>query len=75
MKKRLSILGSTGSIGVSALDVVNHLNDEFEICYLSANSNVTTLIEQVIKFRPKAVAVVDKVGAQSIKSQLDSMGV
>ena len=50
MKKRLSILGSTGSIGVSALDVVNHLNDEFEICYLSANSNVTTLIEQVIKF-------------------------
>ena len=75
MKKRLSILGSTGSIGVSALDVVNHLNDEFEICYLSANSNVSTLIEQVIKFRPKAVAVVDKVGAQSIKSQLDSMGV
>mgnify|MGYP001489206769 FL=1 len=75
MKKRLSILGSTGSIGVSALDVVNHLNDEFEICYLSANSNVSTLIEQVIKFKPKAVAVVDKVGAQSIKSQLDSMGV
>ena len=75
MKKRLSILGSTGSIGVSALDVVNHLNDEFEICYLSANSNVNTLIEQVIKFRPKAVAVVDKAGAQSIKSQLDSMGV
>ena len=75
MKKRLSILGSTGSIGVSALDVVSHLNDEFEICYLSANSNVSTLIEQVIKFRPKAVAVVDKVGAQSIKSQLDSMGV
>jgi len=75
MKKRLSILGSTGSIGVSALDVVSHLNDEFEICYLSANSNVSTLIEQVIKFKPKAVAVVDKVGAQSIKSQLDSMGV
>ena len=75
MKKRLSILGSTGSIGVSALDVANHLNDEFEICYLSANCNVTTLIEQVIKFRPKAVAVVDKFGAQSIKSQLDSMGV
>ena len=75
MKKRLSILGSTGSIGVSALDVVSHLNDKFEICYLSANSNVKTLIEQVIKFKPKAVAVVDKVGAQSIKSQLDSMGV
>ena len=75
MKKRLSILGSTGSIGVSALDVVSHLNDEFEICYLSANSNVRTLIEQVIKFKPKAVAVVDKVGAQSIKSQLDSRGV
>jgi len=75
MKKRISILGSTGSIGVSALDVVSHLNDEFEICYLSANSNVSTLIEQVIKFKPKAVAVVDKVGAQSIKSQLDSMGV
>ncbi|MFL2983301.1 MAG: 1-deoxy-D-xylulose-5-phosphate reductoisomerase [Candidatus Neomarinimicrobiota bacterium] len=75
MKKRLSILGSTGSIGVNALDVVFHLKDKFEICYLSANSNINLLMKQVIKFKPKAVAVVDKVGAQSVKGQLDSMGI
>ena len=75
MKKRLSILGSTGSIGVNALDVISHLKDEFEITYLSANSNGDLLLEQVKEFTPKAVAIVDEVASKKIKSDLDSMGV
>ncbi len=43
MGKRISILGSTGSIGVNALKVVSHLKDELEVVYLSANKNMTLL--------------------------------
>jgi len=75
MKKRLSILGSTGSIGVNALDVISHLKDEFEITYLSANSNGDLLLEQVKEFTPKAVAIVDEAASKKIKGDLDSMGV
>ena len=75
MKKRVSILGSTGSIGVNALDVISHLKDEFEITYLSANSNGDLLLEQVKEFTPKAVAIVDEAASKKIKGDLDSMGV
>jgi len=75
MKKRLSILGSTGSIGVNALDVISHLKGEFEIIYLSTNSNIDLLLEQVKDFTPKAVAIVDEEASKKIKGDLDSMGV
>ena len=75
MKKRLSILGSTGSIGVNALNVISYLKDEFEITYLSANSNIDLLLEQVKKFTPKAVAIIDEIASKKIKGDLDSMGV
>ena len=41
MKRRISILGATGSIGVNALKVVSHLEHELEVVYLSANKNMT----------------------------------
>jgi len=75
MKKRLSILGSTGSIGVNALNVISHLKDDLEITYLSANSNIDLLLEQAKKFTPRAVAVVDELASKNIKSDLESMGV
>ena len=71
MPKRISILGSTGSIGVNALKVADHLKDELEVVYLSAHSNSTRLIEQAEKFKPKAVAVVDPDAFQKVKSALD----
>lgn len=70
MKKRLCILGSTGSIGVNALLVVENLPDDFEVVYLSANRNADSLIQQALKFRPKAVAMVNEASAKLVKNAL-----
>jgi len=59
-KIKLVILGSTGSIGISALDVVEKNRDRIDIIGLSAHSNIRLLNEQVSKFRPKYVAVTDE---------------
>ena len=59
MGKRISILGSTGSIGVNALKVVSHLKDELEVVYLSANKNMTLLLQQIAQYQPRAVCIVD----------------
>lgn len=64
MKKKISILGSTGSIGTQALEVIEKLGDKFEIISLSAGGNIDLLNEQIAKFHPKSVCVsknVDKV--------------
>ena len=53
MKKRISILGSTGSIGRQALEVIEKLGDSFEIIALAAGSNTDLLNEQIKKFNPK----------------------
>lgn len=55
MKRKISILGSTGSIGRQALEVIEKLNDKFEIVALSAGSNIELLNEQIQKFKPKFV--------------------
>ena len=57
MSKKLSILGSTGSIGVSTLEVVSHLRDSIKIVYLTAHSNSDLLIAQALKYKPKAVCI------------------
>ena len=53
MKRKISILGSTGSIGKQALEVIEKLNDKFEIIALAAGSNTKLLNEQIQKFKPK----------------------
>ncbi len=60
MGKRISILGSTGSIGVNALKVVSHLKDELEVVYLSANKNMALLLQQIAQYQPRAVCIVDE---------------
>ena len=52
-KKKISILGSTGSIGTQALEVIEKLQDKFEIIALTAGNNVDLLNEQIAKFKPK----------------------
>lgn len=56
--KRLGILGSTGSIGANALQVVEALREEFEVTYLASHSNLELLWQQAQKFRPRAAALV-----------------
>ena len=53
MKKRISILGSTGSIGRQALEVIDKLKDKFEIVALTAGNNTELLNQQIKKFKPK----------------------
>ena len=57
MIKKISIWGSTGSIGRQALDVIGRHRDEFEIIVLTTNRNVDVLIEQCISFHPKTVVI------------------
>lgn len=74
-KKRLSILGSTGSIGVNALKVVENLPDELMVTYLSANRNADLLIQQAQKFNPRAVALADPTAAEKVASALPHLEV
>ncbi len=60
MKKHVSILGSTGSIGVNALKIADHLKEEIQIQYLTANKNFDLLIHQTKKFKPKSICLVDE---------------
>ncbi|HNX91235.1 MAG TPA: 1-deoxy-D-xylulose-5-phosphate reductoisomerase [Candidatus Omnitrophota bacterium] len=55
--KKIVVLGSTGSIGKSTLDIAGRYPDKFRVIAISSNSNADLLIEQASKFRPKYVAV------------------
>lgn len=69
-KKKICILGSTGSIGKNALRVISDLSDRFEVSGLSAQCNTSLLAEQVNKFRPKAVAIADRTKANELRKKL-----
>lgn len=72
--KSISILGSTGSIGVNTLKVVEHLSGEFSVSALGAGGNVEVLAEQIRKFEPKVVAVKDEASAAKLDQLLQSNG-
>jgi len=72
MEKSLSILGSTGSIGVNTLKVAEALSETISVRYLAAGRNWEKLAEQAIKFGVKAVAIVDENAAQPLKDALGS---
>lgn len=57
MKKKITIIGSTGSIGTQALEVIEKISDQFEIIGLAAGSNVDLLNKQIEKFHPKTVCI------------------
>ena len=60
MKKYISVLGSTGSIGVNALKIAEFLSKDIKVKYLTANKNYELLIEQTNKYKPKSICLVDK---------------
>ncbi len=60
MKKKVAILGSTGSIGTQTLDVIDQNPDKFEVELITAHSNDTLLIEQAIKYQPNHVVIANK---------------
>ena len=58
--KNITILGSTGSIGRQALNVIKNLNEEFNLIGISANTNIDVLIEQAKLYKPKYICIVDE---------------
>jgi len=70
LKKRIAILGSTGSIGVQALEVIDQLSDILEVEVLTAFSNADLLIKQAKKFNPNAVVIVKEEFYKYVKDAL-----
>ena len=70
--KTLTILGSTGSIGKSALDIIRMHPDRFMVKALSAASNIKLLAEQIYEFRPKTVSVINEEKAVGLSELLKS---
>ena len=68
--KNISVLGSTGSIGQSALDLVDLHPDRFRIVSLAAQKNTQLLYEQCLKYTPKLVALHDHEAASTLRQQL-----
>jgi 1-deoxy-D-xylulose-5-phosphate reductoisomerase len=68
--KKISILGSTGSIGVSTLDIVAAHPDRFEVVAMSAGNNLDLLCEQIERFSPKLVAVIAEESARKLGTML-----
>lgn len=75
MKKRLTILGSTGSIGQNALRVVARNPDRFELRYLSAGQNSRLLSEQARQLHPKGVAIAAQDKAAEVAAALKGSGI
>ena len=73
--KRVTILGSTGSIGRNALNVIDNCEDQFSVIGLSANRNSQLLIEQAKKYQPKFVSIIDSEGADYVEQKLRSFDV
>jgi 1-deoxy-D-xylulose-5-phosphate reductoisomerase len=74
-KKHIAILGSTGSIGTQALDVIEANKDLFVVEVLSANSNSGLLIKQALKFNPNAVVIVDETKYQEVFDALSNQDI
>lgn len=71
-KRQLCILGSTGSIGVSTLDVIRLHSDKFNVVSLSANASVDKVFAQCLEFNPKTVVMVSVPHAEQLASRLAS---
>lgn len=73
--KRVSILGATGSIGTSALDVLARHPDLFQVTALSAHHNSAALADLCIRFRPELAVLTDPAGEPELRARLTAAGV
>ena len=69
-KKKISLLGSTGSIGRSTLEVIRQFPERFEVVALGAGSNAALLRDQIVEFSPRLVSVMDAQVAFSLQNLL-----
>jgi 1-deoxy-D-xylulose-5-phosphate reductoisomerase len=69
-KKKLAILGSTGSIGSQALEVISEHPDKFEVSVLTAHNNADLLIEQALKFKPNVVVISNEIHYKKVEERI-----
>jgi len=72
--KRISILGSTGSIGTSTLRIVDSYPDRFQVAALAAGNNAETLYDQTVRYKPKVVSIAGEPAADDLRKRLRSAG-
>lgn len=75
MKKRIAILGSTGSIGTQTLEVIRQQSDYFSVEVLTCGSNSDLIIKQAIEFNPKAVVIADNTKYKEVNEALSKYNI
>lgn len=73
--RSITLLGSTGSVGCSTLDLVSRARDRFRLEALTAGSNVDLLVEQALAFRPAVAVIADQTHYQTLKERLAGSGI
>ena len=73
MKRQIAILGSTGSIGTQALEVIEEHSDLYEVYCLTANNKVELLAEQAHKFKPAAIVIANEARYDELKQLMSDM--
>ena len=74
-KTTISILGSTGSVGTSTLDVISNHPERFELDALTANNNVDKMLQQCLEYNPKRVVLACERAATQLRQDLATEGV
>jgi 1-deoxy-D-xylulose-5-phosphate reductoisomerase len=72
--KRIAILGSTGSIGRSTLNVVESYPDRFQVATLAAGNNAELAFEQAVRWKPRVMSLADEAAAQALQAKLRQAG-
>ena len=75
IKRNIAILGSTGSIGTQALEVISEQPDMFQVEVLTANKNGELLVKQAVKHKPNAVVIVDDKQYSYVNSKLKNLNI
>ena len=73
--KKVAILGSTGSIGRQALEVISKLQDKFEVTALAAGNNIDLLKEQIKNFNPRYISVKTNEHAEILKKEFPNKNI
>ena len=72
--KRIAILGSTGSIGTSTLDICHRYQDRYQVVALAAGHNVASAVQQCLRWSPRVISMADEQAAAAVASQLRKAG-
>src|SRR6185312_13450237 len=75
LPRKVSVLGSTGSIGVSTLDLFERAKAEVEVIALTAGRNVERLAEQALQWRPQVAVIADEAELPSLRERLAGSGI